>query len=94
MNNVIKLIHLGKMKMRKLLNHRKRFAPHTKVEYNTGRVKDGRVKTLSIAFSNIIHYGSSFYRRLDRTRNGNPSQRLSNHSRCLLSENENNNYGT
>ena len=51
--------------MWKLLKQRKRFAPHTKVKYNTGRVEDGKVKTLSIAFSNIIHYGSSFYRRLD-----------------------------
>ena len=51
--------------MWKLLKQRKRFALHTKVKYNTGRVKDGKVKTVSIAFSNIIHYGSSFYRRLD-----------------------------
>ena len=49
----------------KTLNQCKRFAPHKKVKYNTGRVKDGKVKTLSIAFPNIIHYGSSFYRRLD-----------------------------
>ena len=59
MNNIIKLIHLEKkVKMCKLLNQRKRFAPHTKVKYNTGRVKDGKVKTLLFAFSNIAHCGS------------------------------------
>ena len=58
LNNVPKLIHL---EMWKILNQRKRFAPHTKVKYNMSRVKDGKVKTLSIiAFSNIVHYGSHF----------------------------------
>ena len=60
---------------------RKRVTPHTKVKYNMGSVKADTVKTLSIAFFNIVHYGFSFYRRLDSFAgqgNGDPRQRLSN----------------
>ena len=55
--------------MWKLLNQWQRFAPHVIIQKSNitdmGSVKAGKAKTLSTAFSNILHYVSSFYRRLN-----------------------------